>query len=207
MKLIEFNRKLIIVLLILTVGLYINLLRETDLFAKQNALFKSKITSLNKDLLKFKPWVTTRKYENFIEGKSIPSSILKNHIYKNYFSENSKRLSIILVGNSADCGTCTEKEIELWKDFFSQNSNSNISKFSIYHSKNQKSTDKFIEKYQEVFPVISDPTFSFLRQLEIQRTPVILFVVNNKIVYVHIPISEDEEKTENFIKKINRYPL
>ena len=207
MKLIDLNKKLIFVLLLVIIGLNISLVRKANLLANQSALFKSKITSLNKDALKFKPWVTLRKYEDFVEGENIPSSILKNPVYKDYFSKNSSKSSIILVGNSADCGACTQKEIDIWKRFFEKESNSNINKFSIYHSRNRKSVDEFKKKYGDIFPVISDSTFSFIRELEIQRTPIILFIYNNKIIYAHIPISEDEEKTENFIKKVKRYPL
>jgi len=204
MRLIEINRKLTIIFIILLIGLIIDLLRKADLNAKQDALFKTKIATLNKDLLEFKPWVTSRKYENFIEGKKIPPSILKNPVYKNYFSENPNTLSIILVGTSVDCGSCTEEEIKIWNNFFSQETSHNIKKFSIYHSNSKENLKNFKKKYQNVFPVLGDTSFSFMRALEIQRTPVILFLNNNKIIYAHIPISGDKEKTEDFIRKIKR---
>lgn len=207
MRVIKSNKNLILIFTILLFVLNIYFIRKADILAQQGALLKKKITSLNKDALKFKPWVTQRNFENFIEGKKVPLSVLINPVYKNHFSSESKanKLSVVLVATSVDCSSCTEEEIEMWKEFLNHNMSSGIESFSIYHNNTEESLIKFKENYQNLFPVISDPEFLFKRELNIQRTPIILILNNqNRIMYAHIPVSEDKEKTKNFIRKIER---
>ena len=206
MKITLFNKYLVIVFSILLFVLNISLLKKVNSFTEQEKILKDRIAFLNKEMLKLKPSVTERTYENFLEGKKIPFSILNNSVYKNYFFQNPKtnKLLIILVGTSVDCSSCTKEEIEMWKEFFNSSNPNDISAFSIYHNNNDKSLQKFINNYQNIFPVISDPEFLFKRELSIQRTPIILVINKNRITYVHIPLNNDKDKTKNFIKKIER---
>jgi len=207
MRIIKLNKNLILIFTILLIVLNIYFIRKANALAQQGALFKEKIASLNKDILKFKPWVTQRNFENFIEGKKVPLSVLKNSVYKNHFSSESKenKLSVVLVATSVDCSSCTEEEIEMWKEFLNHNMSNGIESFSIYHNNTEESLTKFKQNYQNLFPVISDPEFLFKRKLNIQRTPIILILNNqNRIIYAHIPVSEDKEKTKNFIRKIEK---
>jgi len=206
MRIIKLNKNLILILTVLLFILNIYFIKKADTLAQQGALLKKKIATLNKDVLKFKSWVTQRNFENFIEGKKVPLSVLENPVYKNHFSIKSKvnKLSIVLVATSEDCSSCTEEEIEMWKEFLNHNMSNGIESFSIYHNNTGESLNKFKQDYQNLFPVISDPEFIFKRELDIQRAPVILILNKNRIIYSHIPISEDKEKTKNFIRKIER---
>lgn len=206
MKTIIFNKYLFLIFTFLLFVLNIYFFNKADLLTRQETLLKSKITDLNKDILRFKPWVTQRNLENFIEGKKVPPSITKNPIYNNYFNKmRTGKISVVLVGTSSDCSSCTEEEIEMWRQFLNYKGINEINRFSIYHNSNEKSYNDFKKKYNDVFPVICDSTLLFKRELNIQRTPSILVVNNqNRIIYAHIPISEDNEKTKNFIEKIER---
>lgn len=207
MKLIRFNKNLIFILTVLFFVSNIYFIIKADQLAKKIALLKTIITTLNKDVLESKPWESERNLENFIEGKKIPSSILNHPIYRELFSDRlmANKLSVLLVATSFDCGSCTKEEVELWKEFFNREGSNGIKIFSIYHNNSEESLNEFKEKYQNVFPVINDPDFLFMRELGIQRTPIIFILNNqNKIIYAHIPLRENKEKTENFIKKIER---
>ena len=105
MRIINLNKNLILILTVLLFILNIYFIKKADTLAQQDALLKKKNATLNKDVLKFKPWVTQRNFENFIEGKKVPLSVLKNSVYKNHFSSGLKanKLSIVLVATSVDC--------------------------------------------------------------------------------------------------------
>ena len=105
MRIIKLNKNLILIFTLLLFVLNIYFIKKSDALARQGALLKKKIATLNKDVLKFKPWVTQRNFENFIEGKKVPLSVLENPVYKNHFSSESKvnKLSIVLVATSVDC--------------------------------------------------------------------------------------------------------
>lgn len=161
---------------------------------KENTVIKQKIKSNNSE-----------KYvESFLEGKKIDRKELNDII-----SISNSKYTLLIIFNLTSCYKCSDRTLNLIANLYNSNENENIIKIAPIALCNSKKELEIFTRVKKIkMPIYIDSlnTFSVITNLDFNSIPSAFLLLNQdyKVIYSFI-VNEDNERTNNFIKKVFRF--
>ena len=113
------------------------------------------------------------------------------------------RKTLLLLATSQDCSPCTEKELQIWKEFLTD-TKIGIPMLCLYYRFNKSQYGKYEDVYGSIFPFAYDE-HGLYEDLGVNDTPIILLVDGDgTILLAHRPDVLREEKTNQFLAMLVR---
>jgi hypothetical protein len=146
-----------------------------------------------------------------IEGQKVSFQSLQKTDQLNAFLQNKSRYVVAILFTHLDCGTCVNRELHLWQRFYSKISDRNkLSIVAIARASNPN-VMKFQVRGIFQYPLLFDSNNgdeSLFSNLDVpQGRPMVLCIdrENQRILYAHIGNLENQERSENFLRKVQLF--
>ncbi len=146
-----------------------------------------------------------------IEGQRISFQSLQKTDQLNAFFQNKSRYVVATLFTHLDCGTCVNRELHLWQRFYNKMpEREKLNIVAIAQTPNPETT-KFLVRGIFQYPLLFDSNNwdeSLFSKLNVPRgRPMVLLIdrENQRILYAHIGILEKENRSENFLRKVQLF--
>ena len=151
------------------------------------------------------------KTQYSIEGQKVSFKSLQKTEQLNTFLRNKSRYVVAILFTHLDCGTCVNRELHLWQRFYGKiQDRAKLNIVAIAQTPNPETT-KFLVRGIFQYALLFDSNNrdeSLFSKFNVPRgRPMVLLIdrENQSILYAHIGILEKEDRSENFLRKVQLF--